>query len=109
LRNPITDRKRLKQELLAARVRVRELERFIQEHTPVGYRLAKDIPSIRLGRMLDLHHVGGEPVAIALQNKLINPDEDGQLDAKDQETFYVIFHGLPYWQSCPDCPHGILP
>lgn len=107
-RNPDTDRRKLKKQLAEARARIYLLERFIREHAPAGYRAVQNIAPTRLGKMLDLHNVGGVPLEVVLQNGILKP-VNGELDAEQQETFYTIFHKLPGWRSCPDCPHGIIP
>lgn len=95
-------------EIKALKSRIYRLERFAVKHAPSGYRLDREIAPVSIGDMVRGHGTAERPVTDAIQVGILKPI-DGMLNASGQETFYQLFHQLPGWRDCSDCPHGVIP
>lgn len=96
------------QQLVEAKLRIMELERFAVKHAPAGYRKKREIPEISLADMVRRHGIASQPVETTIVAKRLKP-VDGCLDAEQQEAFWQLFNGQAGWHDCENCPHGVIP
>jgi hypothetical protein len=110
-RHQVAGTAELKKELEAAKQRIQELERLVEQagSTPRKKQPRHKIELVELGPFADLHGVSRDDAKRGITIGSLHPvEQDGKLmlDAHNQRTFWELNHNYgPWWRDCEACPH----